>query len=410
MMHLAGEAFDVLTRQENVKDDVRELIPELNAVQNFPYWRNVVRMAALCHDLGHLPFSHAAEHETLPEGVSHETLSERILLSDGMAHIFGQMIPLISPSMVAKLAVGPEKSAEPFGVWEAMLTDLITGNAFGVDRIDYLLRDSHHAGVAYGRFDHLRLVQTLRLLVPVQGPNDVDERAAPTIGVEIGGLNSAEALLLARYFMFGQVYFHPVRVAYDIHLVDFLKAWLPDGKFATDVDEHLAMTDNEVWVGIREVSTKPDHPAYDPARRVLERDHYKVLYTRSASDLAVWGEPGKAVHDWAAAEYGPDNVRHRKPQKSGGVIDFPVLESAGTVASSLAISETLRNLPPNAADLVFIRPDLREDASRKLKRGTLLREILEEASAREVQAEDADASSAEVIDHDERMRGEVREE
>jgi hypothetical protein len=110
-----------------------------------------------------------------------------------------------------------------------MLTDLITGNAFGVDRIDYLLRDSHHAGVAYGRFDHLRLVQTLRLLVPVQGPNDVDERAAPTIGVEIGGLNSAEALLLARYFMFGQVYFHPVRVAYDIHLVDFLKAWLPDG-------------------------------------------------------------------------------------------------------------------------------------------------------------------------------------
>ncbi len=52
VMHLAGEAFDVLvTRRENVSEAVRDVVPELNADNNFPYWRTVVRMAALCHDL-----------------------------------------------------------------------------------------------------------------------------------------------------------------------------------------------------------------------------------------------------------------------------------------------------------------------------------------------------------------------
>jgi len=394
VMHLAGEAFDVLTRRENVRDEVRDLVPELNAEQNFPYWRKVVRMAALCHDLGHLPFSHAAEHETLPPGTSHETLSEQVILSPAMKATFRRMVPPIDAEMVAKLAVGPGKSGQSFDVWEAILTDIITGNAFGVDRIDYLLRDSLHAGVQYGRFDHLRLIQTLRLLPPVQGPADGDENLAPTIGIEHGGLNSAEALLLARYFMFGQVYFHAVRVAYDIHLVDFLKAWLPGGTFSTDLEEHLAMTDNEVWVGIREVSRKPDHPAYDPARRILERDHYKVLYTRSAADQQIWSEPGKAVAEWASNEYGQEVIRHRKPKKTGGSIDFPVLEVGGTISSSLTISDTLSNLPPNASDLVFIRPDLRDDAVRKLRRRTLLRDVLEAAAAREGSEEDTDASQS----------------
>jgi hypothetical protein len=62
----------------------------------------------------------------------------------------------------------------------------------------------------------------------------------------VGGVFSAEALLLARYFMYAQVYFHRVRMIYDIQLIDFLKEWLPGGQFSTDSEEHLAMTDNEV--------------------------------------------------------------------------------------------------------------------------------------------------------------------
>ena len=64
----------------------------------------------------------------------------------------------------------------------------------------------------------------------------------PALGVEEGGIYSAEALMLARYFMYSQVYFHPVRRIYDIHLMDFLKEWLHDGKFSTDLSDHLKMT------------------------------------------------------------------------------------------------------------------------------------------------------------------------
>lgn len=66
--------------------------------------------------------------------------------------------------------------------------------------MDYLLRDSLHTGVAYGRFDHHRLIDTLRILPdPPGGPGD-DEAGvrAPGLGIEYGGVESAEALLLAR--------------------------------------------------------------------------------------------------------------------------------------------------------------------------------------------------------------------
>ena len=68
----------------------------------------------------------------------------------------------------------------------------------------------------------------------------------PTLGIELGGIHSAEALLLARYFMFLQVYHHHVRTAYDLHLQQFLQAWLPYRRFPTEIDELQSITDIEV--------------------------------------------------------------------------------------------------------------------------------------------------------------------
>lgn len=220
VMELAGRVFDVVTNPDHVTDDIKDLLGPLNAPDQRAYWRRVVRMAALCHDIGHLPFSHAAEKELLPDDWDHEDLTRKIIVSDEMKTIWGSGTPPLRPEDLEKLAIGPKKATDlEFADWETILTEIIVGDAFGVDRMDYLLRDSHHVGVVYGKFDHHLLIDTLRILPPA--PSDENgESQEPALGMEEGGIRSAEALMLARYFMYSQVYFHPVRRIYNIHLME----------------------------------------------------------------------------------------------------------------------------------------------------------------------------------------------
>ncbi len=68
VMELASRVFDVVTQHGNIPGQLMDLLPEITSEPKRSYWRRALRMAALCHDLGHLPFSHAAEDELLPEG------------------------------------------------------------------------------------------------------------------------------------------------------------------------------------------------------------------------------------------------------------------------------------------------------------------------------------------------------
>ena len=157
----------------------------------------------LCHDIGHLPFSHAAEAELLPEGWDHERITVELIRSDHLERFWKELD--VKAEDVAKLAVGPRHYKQgTFTEWEAILAEIIVGDAFGVDRMDYLLRDSHHAGVAYGKFDHSRLDRQ-----PATATKAYADAKEVGLGIEQGGLHAAEALLLARYFMYTQLYFHP---------------------------------------------------------------------------------------------------------------------------------------------------------------------------------------------------------
>jgi HD superfamily phosphohydrolase len=363
VMELAGRIFDVVTDPAHVTDLVGRAVPEIGDPEKLGYWRKVLRMAALCHDIGHLPFSHAAEHELLPKGWDHERLTLDLIQSEDMRVIWEEMTPPLRVDDIAKLAVGPKKRSD-LSAWETILAEMIVGDAFGADRMDYLLRDSHHAGVSYGRFDHHRLIDTLRLLI---APDDRSEVAEPSLGLEEGGLHSAEALLLARYFMYSQLYFHPVRRIYDIHLKDFLREWLPGGRFSTNAQDLLKLTDNEVTAAFFDAAAESGKPGYDAARRIVRREHYRVLYERHPPDVAVNPEAGQAITAAAREFLGPDAVRHDRYAQKGGVAHFPVLRRDGTLTSSLVLSGTLANVPVISIDYVFVEPSLLPEARRWLE-------------------------------------------
>jgi uncharacterized protein len=242
--------------------------------------------------------------------------------------------------------------------WEAILAEVIVGDSFGVDRMDYLLRDSHHAGVSYGRFDHYRLMDTLRIL-PSEHLKGSQE---PMLGIEEGGLHCAEALLLARYFMYTQVYFHPVRRIYDIHLKDFLKKWLPEGEFPIEVNEHLALTDHEVSAALLEAARNPSQRGHSEARRIFKREHFRRVYQRNPKDMAVNPNAAKLLFDAACKQFGEDAIRLDYYRQKGGSPDFPVLTKDSRVISSLALSTTLKTLPVAALDYIFIDPSKRREA------------------------------------------------
>ncbi|MCP5050729.1 MAG: HD domain-containing protein [bacterium] len=368
VMELAGRVFDIISSAQNIHPDVKPWLPELGDQKNLDYWRNVIRVAALCHDIGHMPFSHTAERELLPKGWNHERISRNLILSDEMKAIWSKMDPPLEPEDVVRLSIGPKEEKElEFTRWQSILSEVITGDAFGVDRMDYLLRDSFHSGVAYGRFDHYRLIDTLRILPPPQ-TGEGSHQNSPTLGITEGGIQSAEALLLARYFMFSQVYLHPVRRIYDIHLKDFLGEWLGDKKYPTDLEGHLALTDSEIITAVREALKQPGERTYAHAHRLMSRGHFKLLYQRNPEDMALNPEASAVISEEAKKKFGSENVRADFYEKSGSAPDFPVLLPDGRVTSALSLSQPMNHIPTAASDYICIHPECYKEALAWLKK------------------------------------------
>jgi HD superfamily phosphohydrolase len=165
---------------------------------DLPFWQRVTSerardalAAALLHDVGHGPLSHLFE-EAMPGAVHHEGWTERILL-DPSSEVHKILIaddPHL-PQRVAGLVRGHHEL--PY------LAKIVSGT-FDVDRCDYLLRDAHATGVRYGEYDLSWLLRSLRLS---DGPD------APGLAIDgTKGLSAIESFILARLFMFQQVYFH----------------------------------------------------------------------------------------------------------------------------------------------------------------------------------------------------------
>jgi HD superfamily phosphohydrolase len=189
----------------------------------------------------------------------------------------------------------------------------------------------------------------------------------PALGVEEGGVHSAEALMLARYFMYSQLYFHPVRRIYDIHLKDFLLEWLEGGRFSTDVAKHLEVTDNEVTAAFLKAARDADLAGHDAARRIVFHQHFHLLYQRHPDDVAVNPEAGQAISLAASEKFGKERVRWDRYASEGDVADFPLRTKDGRIVSSTAISDTLARLPVLSTDFVFVAPTILKESQEWLR-------------------------------------------
>jgi HD superfamily phosphohydrolase len=367
VMELASRVFDTITNKHNLHSGIREILQDIEDEEKLSYWRKVLRMAALCHDLGHLPFSHSAEKEILPEGWSHEKLTQEIIESEEMEEIWGDIS--LETEHIVKIALGQEKAQGfEFSTWEDILSEIIVGDVFGADRMDYLLRDSHHIGVAYGKFDHYRLIDTIRILPPAPSGED-DMSKEPTLGVEEGGLHSAEALSLARYFMFTQVYLHSIRRIYDIHLIDFLKEWL-QGKSLIELEILMSITDNEVLSGLLKASKIETEPGNAHAKRIINREHFKKIYQNNPIDEERNRNAIDIIHQKLIEEFGESNVLKdifsKKEEKN--FFEFPVKYDDEESYSSTSVSHVLSNFPRISHGYIFVNPEMKSEAEDWLKR------------------------------------------
>lgn len=190
----------------------------------------------------------------------------------------------------------------------------------------------------------------------------------PALGIEEGGIHSAEALALARYFMYTQVYFHAVRRIYDIHLKDFLGAWLEGARFSVEPASLLRLTDNEVSAAIERAAESAAAAGHDSALRIQSRGHFRVAYSWNPDDIRINPDAGQLVAEALGREFGQDAVRHDRVSASGGSHDFPVRMQDGRVVWALAVSDVLQNVPAAIIDYVFVDPHLRDGAGAWLRR------------------------------------------
>jgi HD superfamily phosphohydrolase len=337
VMHLAGEAVAKIFDKN--KDDpkfVKVRGKEKEALRKVLYY--IARLAGLLHDIGHAPFSHPGEDRLFKRKIRHEDYTIPIIKSSTIASIIDEYKD--------KTGVGSQDVIDVLdkhGIYGFPFVKQLIASDFDVDKMDYLLRDSMYCGVEYGKYDLRRLIDTLTL-----------DKGLITgsyqLAIHKDGLHTVEALILARYFMFTQVYFHKIRRAYDIILTDFIGDCLKEeyGKRTypepDEVTEYLKWDDNLILTKAKECANEANK---NLAWRIIDRHHYEVVHetyphpnpleSRKVDSLIkACRKKFKGTHFWLDPAVGHPEMFRRQ--------DLPIMDSTGRQESLINQSVALRGL------------------------------------------------------------------
>jgi len=317
-MHVASQVFDSIFSRGPIPS------PEGRPPTSLARFRHVVRLAALLHDVGHGPLSHTTEtamgdvkilgisqeirkatHEDYTLKIILDSELSRLIEATGYSHGF-------EPEHVASL-IYPEsqnpqltqKTADFFIEkvdgqtidFRPILKQLISSE-IDADRMDYLRRDSLHAGVSYGHFDFNWLLSHLSW-------NIKNEKCY--LALEHRALFTFEDFLISRFHMFLMVYFHHKTVVYDAMLRKYFESEDCTYALPTDIEKYCEATDAQLYAHLAAQSNPW-------ARRIVERRPYRMLIelhsgipATPTADLAQ-----KQLLDRLQAELSAENVTYLK--------------------------------------------------------------------------------------------------
>jgi HD superfamily phosphohydrolase len=171
--------------------------------------REITRISALVHDIGHGPYSHLFEEILIKingKDFSHEKITKSILENDesisnilkgNYASEFGQVDDLYKDVLNVF-----DKKIEYDNIIRSIISSQIDS-----DKLDYLRRDSYHTGSTYGIFDLERILSTLQTAQDEEGRN--------YIAIKLKGVPALEGFRIARYSLYTQVVNHHTRLITD---------------------------------------------------------------------------------------------------------------------------------------------------------------------------------------------------
>lgn len=371
VMETATRIFDRLAAAEGAKmEAIFREIPELQE-RTMARARQACRLAALLHDVGHCCFSHAAE-KVLHKQSGHEQLSVHVITEPQflLLQIEQDFFPGCA-KLVASLISNPAPQVQ-------ILSEIVSGQ-IDADRTDYLLRDSYHCGVDYGRFDYRRLIECLTVWQKEPG-------SPLEMAIHRDGIHSFESLILARYQMNTQVYYHRLRRIYDLYLEKYFQAVEEADKERFDSPSKvLELNDCRAMVDLMDAAADKSARGHVWASRIIHRRHHRDVFGLDEREGAQGVRKIAVVLKKIQTEF-PDieflgdfpekpvsiHKIERQSDQNPDLVDFPVIDR-GKRDSLGARSQLLEKLPQEFR-IAYIFADV-SDREKRRKIADRCREI-----------------------------------